>query len=114
MEVFEEFGYDPAQAVLVKYGQLSLADQLKVDLRLMDFAYPKSKECEETVIPQVNPIEQMTPDERTQRLAELRLKRYRSSDKAVFEDLEAIAEIQPEILRQFISSLNEQSKIENK
>jgi hypothetical protein len=36
--------YNPLRSILEKYPSLSLPDQIKIDLKLMDFVYPKLKE----------------------------------------------------------------------
>lgn len=40
----EEAGYNPLKSLLAKYNSLSQEDQLKVDLKLMEYVYPKLKE----------------------------------------------------------------------
>jgi predicted glycosyl hydrolase (DUF1957 family) len=40
----EEAGYNPLKSLLAKYNSLSPEDQLKIDLKLMEYVYPKIKE----------------------------------------------------------------------
>lgn len=112
--VFEDFNYDPARALLSKYGNLPAADQLKVDLRLMDFSYPKSKEDLEPAGPSapIQPVSAETPEERDKKINHLKSLMYREDDRFAFADLKMILELRPEIFRQFLSDMKLQSKVD--
>lgn len=69
LEVFESLNYDPAQALLHKYQFLSLKDQLLIDLKLMEYIYPRvtSLKVENDPSDLNNPyseIEQMSSEEK--------------------------------------------------
>lgn len=44
LDLLDSFDYDPIKKILEKYGQLSKSEQLRIDLKLLEFVYPKLKE----------------------------------------------------------------------
>jgi hypothetical protein len=43
LTVFEAFKYNPARAILERYSHLSKEEQVRVDLKLMEFVYARKK-----------------------------------------------------------------------
>jgi hypothetical protein len=44
LSVLRSFNYDPLKSILEKYDGLPQVDQLKIDLKLLEYVYPKLKE----------------------------------------------------------------------
>lgn len=44
LQIMEESGYNPLKSLLAKYNDLPPEEQLKIDLKLMEYVYPKLKE----------------------------------------------------------------------
>lgn len=118
LAVFDDFDYDPARALLCKYDNLSPSEQLKVDLRLMDFSYPKSKSKEDETLPlpviPIGPPVPKDPVELREHTNHLKSLMYREDDRFALDDLKMILELRPEIFHKFISEMSLQSKVEKK
>lgn len=48
LRVLSRHSYNPIEAILQKYSQLCVEEQIKIDLKLLEFAYPKYREQNDT------------------------------------------------------------------
>lgn len=44
LAILAKHSYNPLEALLSKYSDLSLDEQMKIDLKLLEFTYPKFKD----------------------------------------------------------------------
>ena len=43
-DLMAEFAYDPIRSLLQKYNSLTTSEKIKIDLKLVEYIYPKPKE----------------------------------------------------------------------
>jgi hypothetical protein len=63
-ELIKSYDYDPVASLLNKYDHLSIEEQTKIDLKLLEYIYPKFKSVELHVDDRKeNPFKDMTLEE---------------------------------------------------
>lgn len=105
LDLLERHSYNPLHAILKKYDSLSFEDQLKVDLKLLDYTYPKAKDAQIIpVISEKSSSEFLTDEqirERNKMYREVLTSHYSENFRAK-EELDLIAKMNPIAVKEWL------------
>lgn len=62
-EVLDNFGYNPVERLLEKYDKLSFSEQAKIDLKFIEFLYPRKKSVDVDITNETDPYKNMSLEE---------------------------------------------------
>lgn len=107
VSILDSFKYDPLKSILEKYPGLPQGDQLKIDLKLLEYVYPKLKEQPANPLETSSELNGMRPGEVAKRLLSLgtedseaaRSAREVCAPLTPMEVAQAMARIQAEFLK---------------